>query len=96
VELRTYYGTSPGVLVEYCPPGSKVAQWAFGTMEPVPARFGLISGDVLQSVRSSLDYLVWELVIANGEKPGKHNAFPIALTVEAYEGDIKNAKDSKA
>jgi hypothetical protein len=29
---------------------------------PVPARFGLIAGDVLQNMRSCLDYLVWELL----------------------------------
>ena len=37
----------------------------------------MIIGDCLQNLRSSLDYLVWELVLAEGKEPGKHNSFPI-------------------
>jgi hypothetical protein len=36
----------------------------FRAKEPIPTRFGLIIGDSLQNLRSSLDYLVWELVLA--------------------------------
>jgi len=42
-----------------------------------PARFGLIAGDFLQNVRSCLDYLVWQLVIANCETPNRGNQFPV-------------------
>jgi len=52
---------------------------------PVPARFGLIAGDFLQNIRSSLDYLVWQLVIANGKKPGRCNAFPICESPEGWD-----------
>jgi hypothetical protein len=36
-----------------------------------------------------LDYLVWELVLAEGNIPTTMNAFPVALTEKAYEDDIK-------
>jgi hypothetical protein len=52
--------------------------------EPVPARFALIAGDFLQNLRSTLDYLVWQLVIANGKTP-KRQAFPICTTQDGYE-----------
>jgi hypothetical protein len=34
-------------------------------------------GDALHNLRSSLDHLVWRLVIANGKKPCRKNSFPI-------------------
>jgi hypothetical protein len=42
-----------------------------------PLRLGVILGDVVHNVRSALDHLVWQLVLANGETPGRGNAFPI-------------------
>jgi hypothetical protein len=54
----------------------------------VPARFGLIAGDFLQNMRSSLDYLVWQLVIANKKTPGRCNAFPICQTAEGWEKSL--------
>lgn len=61
-------------------------------MGSVPARFGLIAGDILQCLRSSLDYLVWELVLANGQQPTSQNAFPISLTVSDYRNEIDKRK----
>ena len=34
-------------------------------------------GEILYNLRSALDHLVWQLVLANGQRPGPHNAFPI-------------------
>ncbi len=62
--------------------------FAFREKIPVPARIPLIVGDFLQNVRSALDYLIWELVIANGNTPGQHNAFPIDLTLAAYQSSL--------
>jgi hypothetical protein len=49
----------------------------------------LIFGDGLQCLRSSLDYLVWELVEAAGNAPHRKLMFPVALTLAQYEGDLK-------
>ena len=43
----------------------------------IPARFGIITGEVLYQLRSALDHLIWKLVEVNGHTPGKGNAFPI-------------------
>lgn len=45
-------------------------------IEP-PDRLSFIAGDFLSALRSSLDYLVWQLVLANGGTPGRWNGFPI-------------------
>jgi|RhiMetdeSRZDD1v2_1073273.scaffolds.fasta_scaffold39509_2 hypothetical protein len=42
-----------------------------------PARLSAILGDCLQNLRASLDYLCWELVIANNQTPGRWTGFPI-------------------
>jgi hypothetical protein len=42
-----------------------------------PLRLGLILGDVLANWRSALDNLANELVVLNGNDPGKRTSFPI-------------------
>jgi hypothetical protein len=53
---------------------------------PIPEKIGLIVGDCLQNLRTSLDYLVWELVLKAGNTPGKDNMFPICTTLQGFEG----------
>jgi hypothetical protein len=76
-ELQAYFASNPGqmVLAPESTPGNAV--YVFEPKERIPARFGLIAGDYLQNVRSTLDYLVWQLVIANGKTPGRSNQFPV-------------------
>jgi hypothetical protein len=48
---------------------------------PVPLDLALIAGDCVHSLRSSLDYLVYQLAIWNtGKKPGARTMFPITIT----------------
>lgn len=42
-----------------------------------PSDWSLIAGDFVQNLRAALDYLVWQLVIANKGEPVKANAFPL-------------------
>jgi hypothetical protein len=46
-----------------------------------------MAGDVLQNLRSALDYLAYHLVLVNGEKPTTSTAFPISKNIAAYEQD---------
>jgi hypothetical protein len=46
-------------------------------IELPPARFALPVGESLYHGRSVLDHLIWALVKANGQTPGRHNEFPI-------------------
>jgi hypothetical protein len=41
---------------------------------PVPNRVGLLIGDILHNLRSTLDHLLWQLTIANGHVP---DTFPL-------------------
>jgi len=44
---------------------------------PLLMRARLTSSNVVHQLRSALDNLVWQLVIANGREPSRANAFPI-------------------
>lgn len=89
-ELLSYYRAEKTVQMSPAEGGFKV-----GNVGAVPARFGLIAGDMLQCMRSSLDYLIWELVLANGEQPDSQNAFPISLTVSSHNNEVTKRKRLK-
>lgn len=61
---------------------------SFGSLiegKGAPSIISLICGDVLQNLRSTLDYLVWELVIANKNVPNEHNAFPVCGCADGFK-----------
>jgi hypothetical protein len=43
----------------------------------MPIRFGLIAGDSIHNLRAALDYLMWQLVEANGQTPNTSTEFLI-------------------
>jgi len=52
--------------------------------EPPREEFAVLFGDMLYNLRASLDYLVWQLVLANGEVPDRGNSFPAAKSPKAW------------
>jgi hypothetical protein len=91
-ELTAYYQSNPGDLfpAEGSTPENPVS--IFKEKKPVPAKIALVLGDALQCLRSSLDYLVWELVEAAGNTPHRRLMFPLALTQKQYESDMKRGR----
>lgn len=47
-------------------------------------RYGVIVGDIAHNLRSALDNLVWQLVLANGQTPDRQTGFPVFLSVNDY------------
>jgi hypothetical protein len=88
-----------GALIEHgfeAPSGKKIEEledgWVvirWGDIPPLSPRFALYLGDYLHNVRASLDYLVYELVIANGQDPGSHSQFPIYDSLTKWTQDIE-------
>jgi hypothetical protein len=64
-----------------------------GQKKEPPLRLGAIFGDVMQNLRSSLDYVVNELVVLNGEEPTDRTAFPIIP--ETPKKIFKNATEQQ-
>ena len=48
------------------------------SVTPVPAEIGLIIGDAVHNLRSALDHLAFQLVLANGKTPVTTTEFPIS------------------
>jgi hypothetical protein len=71
------------IIFEFDPAsGWHTFRWSVDS-EPPLEDLALIFSDILGNVRSTLDYLVWQLVFTGGRKPGRQTAFPI----------VKRAKD---
>ncbi len=65
----------------------------------VPCELRIVAGDALQSLRSSLDHLVWHLIEAAGNTPNPGvSGFPISDSPEKYESEkgrkIEGMRDS--
>jgi hypothetical protein len=64
---------------------------AFGDPQ-VPLRFAVLAGEIIHHLRSSLDHLVYGLIIQNGAAPSKRSQFPICSTVEKFEDACKGGQ----
>ena len=42
-------------------------------------------GEIFYNLRSALDHLVWQLVLANGKTPGRDNSFPIIKNEDDWQ-----------
>lgn len=51
-------------------------RWKQNGDAPDPSPLALIFGDMLYNLRAALDYITWQLVLANGGQPGRHTSFP--------------------
>ena len=54
-----------------------------GRIPPIPPLLSVIIGEAIHNLRVSLDYLMWQIVIACGETPNENTAFPILTTSPA-------------
>lgn len=88
-EAMRYFSANPGEVVTEEEPHSHRIVLKFREKIPVPVAIPLIIGDALQNLRSALDYLVWELVLAANNKPGDKHQFPICDSIEAFEDQLR-------
>jgi hypothetical protein len=56
----------------------------------LPFRCSAIVGDIVHNLRSALDHLIWELVLANGATPTDKTGFPIFKNVDAFNAGVLN------
>jgi hypothetical protein len=87
-EVVRYYESNPGDLFPAEESTPQRVLFIYKEKKPVPAKIALVLGDALQCLRSSLDYLVWELVEAAGNTPHRQLQFPLALTEKQYRDDL--------
>jgi hypothetical protein len=91
-EITRYYATKPAEFVADPTVYEDDAgqQFVFGSFksDAPPPHIAVVMGDVLQNLRSALDYLIWELVLANKQQPGKKNQFPICETDKGFSNEL--------
>ena len=64
--------------------------WVFrGDTPKTPIEFSIRVGEIVHNLRSALDHLVWQLVLANGQVPGPKNEFPIFRDSRPYDKGVK-------
>jgi hypothetical protein len=61
----------------------------FLKMPPCPRHFAATIGDCLHNLRSALDYLVYQLVLANNNTPSASNMFPICDSRDMFIKALK-------
>jgi hypothetical protein len=88
-EANRYFETKPCIVVPE--EETETGRFSFRVKinAPVPPEIPLIIGDILQNLRSALDYLVWELVLAANNVPSEKNMFPICSTAEAFNDQLR-------
>jgi hypothetical protein len=60
---------------------------------PIPQpdiRFSIIAGDIIHNLRSTLDHLVWQLVLRDGQEPTDRNQFPIYTSEDRFVKEVKS------
>ena len=83
-EVRNYFSQSvPQMMVEMTP--GEVFDQMTVHGPGIPLEIPLIIGDCLQNLRSSLDYLVWELCEAANSTPTEKHQFPICVVRKRYQ-----------
>ncbi len=60
-------------------------RWVYrGAAPEVPIEWSIRVGEILYNLRSALDHLVWQLVLASGNRPTRFNQFPILDSEEQW------------
>ncbi|MGD0914007.1 MAG: hypothetical protein ABR928_19115 [Terracidiphilus sp.] len=99
-EIQGYLDANQSQFVPHASSTPDHPTFAVKPKSPIPEKIGLFVGDCLQNLRTSLDYLIWELVLVAKNTPSKKNMFPICLTVQAFQsaqrGDLMQGVDSAA
>ena len=91
-EGQRYFASEPGKTVPEQEQNTGRLILKFDARTPIPTNIPFMVGDTLQNLRSSLDYLVWELVLAANNIPTHKNMFPICDRLEAFEGQLKRGR----
>ena len=78
IELGKFTRSHPYTIVIESDPKTQETLYRLARDLIVPSGFRTLAGDILQNLRSALDYLAYALVIANGGKPTTSTMFPIS------------------
>jgi len=92
-EIQFYFDSKPYSVGTKRDPKTKRLIYYVTGVKVIPEKVNLISGDIIQNLRSALDHLAYELFIkeSGGTVSGHRVYFPIEKDAQTYEND-KNRK----
>jgi hypothetical protein len=91
-EMQEYFDSVPAKMVRDADSSSDHPTFSLQIAKPIPARLVLLVGDSLQNLRSTLDYLVWELVLAAKNVPSKKNMFPVCNSSDIFKDALRSKR----
>jgi hypothetical protein len=91
-ELQTYFQSRPAKMAMEQDNTGDRADVVFKKSLPIPIRIPYIIGDCIQNVRSSLDYLIRELVLAANNQPSDHEMFPICHRPKSFKNAVRRGQ----
>ena len=85
--LQGFFATHPYVIGTKRNPETRQLIYYLVSVREVPKMIDVIGGEVLQSLRSALDHLAYQLVLVGTGQPGpfNHVYFPIFNSAQEYE-----------
>ncbi len=86
--IQAFFKSNPYRVIREDDPETGDSVFRVQTSVDVPIEWAAMVGDVIQNLRSSLDHLVWQLVLANGGTPDRHTGFPIGEDANKYKAQL--------
>jgi hypothetical protein len=90
--VEEYVGGEPYTIYSQYDPGTgwHTLRWQ-ALREPPLQRLALVFGDMISNLRTTLDYLVWQLVLAAGNRPGRRTSFPVVRRAKDWAVQSRTA-----
>lgn len=87
--VQQFFNSQPYLLERLQEPETGDLVYRVRVRAQPPAPWDAIIGDVIHNLRASLDFLVCQLVEANGTTPSTSTMFPIAKSAIEFEAQVK-------
>ena len=96
--LRSFYESNPYIVAAKRDPDSRKPVYYLAAVRPVPPAIPILAGEVIQSLRTVLDYVSYELVVLGSQAAGPFDyvCYPIFKSADNYKiarlGKVKGAR----
>lgn len=87
-EILAFKGTNPYVFSPEANPQSGLIEYRVVEAPDVPVEIPLLCGEIIQSLRSALDYLIVQLLDVEGKKPNARTGFPMYDSLDKFKADL--------
>jgi hypothetical protein len=86
-EIDAFLKPNPYSLIPEDDPQAGQIVWRAKTIRGCPPEWSARIGEVVHDLRSALDHLAWQLVIANSETPDSKTEFPVFWDAVKYKAE---------